>query len=205
MLALAFTRLLYKLSADQDADAKARVGRFRDGAGFGDLMRAVKERLAQSLACDAPRSFLLYIDQAEELYASTEREGKPDAAAKRDAETFSRVIAEAARRADCRVLLSLGSNYCGSLQADEALFDVSRRVDVPPMRAEALCQAIKRPAEALDVCFEPAEMPSNLARDTAGKSGALPLLSYHLSDLWSKMQRRGDGVMRFDEPPKVSM
>ena len=100
---------------------------------FGDPMRAVRNGLAQELAGDAPQAFLLYIDQGEELYASTEREGKPDAAAKRDAATFSRVIAEAAGRADCRVILSLRSDYYGSLQEDDALFATTLRVDIPPM------------------------------------------------------------------------
>jgi hypothetical protein len=170
-LALTFTRLLHELSADQDADAEGWVRRFRDGAGFGDLMRSVKDKLAQSLAGDAPRSFLLYIDQAEELYASTEREGKPDAAAKRDAKAFSRVIAEAAGRADCRVFFSLRSDYYGSLQGDDALFAVSRRVDVPPMPVDALGEAIERPAAALGVRFEPTAMPRVHRRRHSPRSG----------------------------------
>ena len=201
-LALTFTRLLYELSADQDEDAEGWVQRFRDGAGFGDLMRAVKERLAQSLGCDAPQSFFLYIDQAEELYASTEREGKPDAAAKRDAETFSRLIAEAAGRADCRVMLSLGSGYLNSLDADEALSAVSQVVYVPPMTSDALQQAIERPAVAFGVRFVPDEMPSIIACSIANQAGALPHLGYLLSQAWRQMQERNDGVMRFDEPPK---
>ena len=172
-LALTFTRLFHERSSDQDEDAEGWVRRFRDGAGFGDLMRAVKDGLAQKLAGDAPQAFLLYIDQGEELYASTEREGKPDAAAKRDAEAFSRVIAEAAGRADCRVLFSLRSDYYGSLQEDDALFAVTRRVDVPPMPVDALRQAIERPAVALGVRFEPAEMPGYLAGATAREAGAL--------------------------------
>ena len=186
---------------DQDADAEAWVRQFRDGAGFADLMRAVKEKLAQSLAGDAPRGFFLYIDQAEELYASTERKGKPDSAAKRDAEDFSRVIAEAAGRPECRVLFSLRSDYYGRLQADEALFAVSRRVDVPPMPVDALRQAIERPAAALGVRFEPAAMPSDIAGATAREAGALPLLAYLLSDMWREMQGRSDGVMRSGERP----
>ena len=202
-LALTFTRLLYGLSADQDADAESWVRRFRDGAGFGDLMRAVKEKLAQNLACDAPRSFLLYIDQAEELYASTEREGNPDADANCHAEAFSRVIAEASRRADCHVLFSLRSDYYGRLQADEALFAVSRRVDVPPMQADALCEAIERPAVTLGVRFEPTATPGHLASNTAREAGALPFVAVLLSDMWREMQEREDGVIRFGERPEV--
>ena len=202
-LALTFTRLLYEHSSDQDEDAEGWVRQFRNGAGFSDLLRAVKAKLAQGLASDAPRSFLLYIDQAEELYASTEREGKQDSAAKRDAGTFSRMIAEAAGRTECRVLFSLRSDFYGCLQDDETLFAVSRRVDVPPMPVDALRQAIERPAAALGVRFEPATMPSYIAGATAREAGALPLLAYLLSDMWREMQGRGDGVMRFGERPEI--
>ena len=202
-LALTFTQLLHERSSDQDADAEGWVRQFRDGGGFADLMRAVKDKLAQNLASDAPRSFFLYIDQAEELYASTEREGKFDASAKRDAEIFSRVIAEAASFAHCRVLLTLRSDYYGQLQGDETLFAASRRVDVPPMSVAALCEAIERPTGTLGVRFEPAAMPSYIAGATAREAGALPLLAYLLSDMWREMQGRGDGVMRFVERPEV--
>ena len=193
-LALTFTRLLHERSSDQDEDAEGWVRRFRDGAGFADLIRAVKDYLGQKLAGDTPRAFLLYIDQGEEIYASTEREGKPDIAAKRDAEAFSRVIAEAAGRADCRILFSLRSDYYGSLQDDNALFAVTRGVDVPPMPVEALRQAIERPATALGVRFEPPAMPGYLAGATAREAGALPLLAYLLSDMWREMQAREDGL-----------
>jgi hypothetical protein len=202
-LALTFTRLLHDLSADQDKDADGWVQHFRDGSRFGDLMRAVKDGLKQKLADDAPKAFFLYIDQGEELYASMEREGKPDIAAKRDAEIFSRAIAEAAGRTDCRVLFSLRSDYYGSLQEDDALFAVTRRVDVPPMPVSALRQAIERPAAAFGVRFEPAEMPGNLAGATAGEAGALPLLAYLLYDMWHEMQAREDGMLRFSERPEV--
>ena len=198
-LALTFTRLLHERSSDQDEDAEGWVRRFRDGAGFADLIRAVKDYLGQKLAGDTPRAFLLYIDQGEEIYASTEREGKPDIAAKRDAEAFSRVIAEAAGRADCRILFSLRSDYYGSLQDDNALFAVTRGVDVPPMPVEALRQAIERPATALGVRFEPPAMPGYLAGATAREAGALPLLAYLLSDMWREMQAREDELMRFGE------
>ena len=201
-LALAFTSLLHERSSVQDADAEDWVRKFRDGAGFADLMRIVKYRLTQKPASDASLSFLLFIDQAEELYVSTRREHKPDANAKLDAETFSRLIAEAAGRADCRVMLSLGSGYLNSLDADEALSAVSQVVYVPPMASDALQQAIERPAVAFGVRFEPDEMPSIIACNIVNQAGALPLLGYLLSEKWRQMQERDDGVMRFDEPPK---
>ncbi len=202
-LTLTFIRLLFDELYRQDAEAEGWVQRFRDGASFADFMRAIKDGLAQKLAGDEPRTFLIYIDQGEELYASTEREGKPDAAAKRDAEAFSRAIAEAAGRPDCRVLFSLRSDYYGSLQEDEALFAVTRPIDVPPMGVSALRQAIERPAAALGVRFQPPEMPGYLAGATAREAGALPLLAYLLSDMWRDMQARSDGELRFGERPEV--
>ena len=199
----AFARLVFDETFRQDAEAEGWAQRFRDGADWGDFSRAVKHGLSERLAAEAPARFVLYVDQGEELYASTERDGKQDAAAKRDAEAFSRVITEAATSSEFSLLFSLRSDYYGRLQADETLFAVTHRVDVPPMPVEALRQAIERPAAALGVRFQPTEMPGFLAGATAREAGALPLLAYLLSDMWKEMQARGDGLMRFDERPEV--
>jgi hypothetical protein len=202
-LTLAFARLLFDETYRQDAEAEGWAQRFRDGANFSDFLRVVKQGLSERLAAEAPPRFVLYIDQGEELYASTEREGKPNAIAQLDADAFSRVIAEATARNECYVLFSLRSDYYGRLQSDTALFAVTHRIDVPPMPATALQQAIERPASALGVRFHPSEMAHFLAAATAREAGALPLLAYLLGDMWKEMQARGDGVMRFDERPEV--
>jgi hypothetical protein len=195
-LALAFTRLMFDDTFQQDREANGWVGNFSDGGKLDGLLRAAKESLAERLGSEAPARFLLYIDQGEELYASALRDGKPDADAERQARTFSRLLTEGVVRTDVQVLLSLRSDYYGHLQADQALFDAARVVNVPPMGAEALRQVIERPAAKLGVRFHPSEMPAFLSGATVRESGALPFLADLLSDLWKDMQARGDGVLR---------
>ncbi len=62
---------------------------------------------------------------------------------------------------------------------------------------------IRRPAERLGARFDSAEMPARIAAATASEAGALPLLSYLLSDMWLDMQSRGDGIMRWKDRPEL--
>ena len=90
--------------------------------------------------------------------------------------------------------------FFGELQKDEALYSVHRLINVPPMREAALREVVGRPAALLSARFEKEWLPDDIARDAAEASvreaGALPLLSYHLDDMWKNMIQRGDGVLR---------
>ena len=143
---------------------------------------------------DALRRFVLYVDQGEELYSR---------APATDAHTFSALLAEAARQPDFHVLASLRSDYYGQLQADAALFPGTQRIDIPPLPADRLETVIRRPAERLGARFDFNEMPSQIAAATLDEPGALPLLSYLMSDMWADMQERGDGILRWSERPEV--
>src|SRR5262249_9130634 len=84
----------------------------------------------------------------------------------------------------------------GHLQADPALFGVHRKIDVPPLREAELREIVSRPAALLSARFDTEDLPANIARSAAAEPGALPLLSYLLSDMWAQMVARGDGVLR---------
>src|SRR5262245_30082928 len=202
-LALAFTRLMFDDTFRQDREANGWVGNLADGGKLADLIRAARVSLAERLGSDAPARFLVYVDQGEELYASMLKDGKSDADAQRHARAFSRLLAEGGGRPDMQVLLSLRSDYYGDLQADEALFNAVRVVNVPPMGAEALREALERPAAQLGVRFQPPEIPGFLSGATAQEAGALPFLADLLSDMWKDMWARGDGVLRWDNRPEV--
>jgi formylglycine-generating enzyme required for sulfatase activity len=157
------------------------------------LLDATQDRL-QELGHYKPPGFFLYIDQGEELYVRAE-EGQR--------RQFSQVIASSLGDPRLRVLMSMRSDFLGALQNDRALFGVHRKIDVPPLHEEALCEVVTRPAQLLSARFETEDLADDIAHRAAEESvkdaGALPLLSYLLDDMWTQMVRRGDGVLRLQK------
>jgi hypothetical protein len=96
--------------------------------------------------------------------------------------------------------MSLRADFFGDLQRDEPLFAAHRHVNVPPLREAQLRDVVGRPAELLAARFENPGLAAAIAKRTAEESardaGALPLLSYLLDDMWTKMVHQGDGVLR---------
>ena len=43
--------------------------------------------------------------------------------------------------------------------------------------------------------FESGELADFIVHGAAGQAGALPLLAFYMTDLWERMQKRGDGVL----------
>jgi Novel STAND NTPase 1 len=66
--------------------------------------------------------------------------------------------------------------------------------------AAELHEVTSRPASLLSARFETDSVAADIARRTAEESvkdaGALPLLSYLLDDMWTRMIARGDGMLR---------
>src|SRR5262249_14721417 len=85
----------------------------------------------------------------------------------------------------------------------EPLYDVSRKIDVPPLREAQLRELVSRPAALLGARFESDSLAANIAHrvaeDSTKDAGALPLLSYLLDDMWTRMVERGDGILRLPE------
>jgi formylglycine-generating enzyme required for sulfatase activity len=163
----------------------------RDGKGrLGDLLEATERRYKELSQGTAP-AFLLYIDQGEELYVRSDQ---------REQRRFSTVVAEALGHPRFVGLMSLRADFLGELQKDEPLYATYRHIGVPPLREAAFREVVSRPAELLAAKFETDHLAADIARQAAEEStkdaGALPLLSYLLDDMWTKMVRRGDGVLR---------
>jgi formylglycine-generating enzyme required for sulfatase activity len=155
-----------------------------------DLMDAT-ERRCEELRQPKPPAFFLYIDQGEELYVRAEE---------RQHRRFSQAVTRGLRDPRLRALMSLRSDFLGYLQTEEELFDVHHQINVPPLRRAELHEVVTRPAELLFARFETGHLASDIAEraaaDSAKETGALPLLSYLLDDMWSKMVERGDGTLR---------
>lgn len=171
-----------------------RVGGWIDelvngGATITGLLDATEARHGE-LGQPAPLAFLLYIDQGEELYVRS----TPDLQ-----QHFSRLLAHGLSDPRLRAFMSLRSDFLGSLQGDQPLFDRHRQINVPPLREADLLNVVSRPAQLLNATFETDSLASDLARraaeDSVRDAGALPLLSYLLDDMWTQMVKQGDGIL----------
>jgi formylglycine-generating enzyme required for sulfatase activity len=155
-----------------------------------DLLDQTRRRYAE-LQQPEPPAYFLYVDQGEELYA---RAGEDER------RCFSKIVAEALREQRLRAIMSLRADFFGELLKDEPLQDVSRKIEVPPLRQAQLQHVVSQPAKILSARFETDHLAEDIAKHAAKEStedaGALPLLSYLLDDMWSQMVRRGDGVLR---------
>jgi formylglycine-generating enzyme required for sulfatase activity len=160
-------------------------------AGLRDLLDATEARYCDDLKQLAPPAFLLYIDQGEELYLRAEE---------RQRRRFSELVVAGLGDRRLRAMMSLRADFFGELQKDEALHSAHRLIDVPPLREAALRTVVDRPASLLQARFESERLAADIARrtaeDSATDAGALPLLSYLLDDMWTRMVERGDGVLR---------
>ncbi|HKN30813.1 MAG TPA: TIR domain-containing protein [Roseiarcus sp.] len=159
-------------------------------AKLSDLIDATERRRAE-LDQPKPPAFCLYVDQGEELYTR---------AAEPDRRRFSQLLGGAPSDPRLRMMMSMRSDFYGSLQSDAPLFDAHRLVDVSPLGEDGLREVVSRPAQLLGARFESDRLVDIIARRAAEDSvkdvGALPLLSYTLDEMWSQMLKAGDGVLR---------
>jgi tetratricopeptide (TPR) repeat protein len=191
-LAREIARLYTPRSYELDEEAAGWARRFADGSGLHDLLRAARDKLAEALAAEPPKRFVIYLDQGEELYTRA----KPE-----EARRFSEVVAEAAGHESFSVLLSLRNDYYSAWQKDRALFGIAEHVDVLAPAGATLGEIIYRPAEMLKARFESSEMVDRAADATEREPGSLPLLSDLLHEMWVNMQARGDGELRWADVP----
>ena len=159
-----------------------------------DLLDQTKRRYAE-LQYQEPASFLIYVDQGEELYVRSEIKQR---------QRFSELLKQVISDKRIHGLMSMRSDFLGELQKDEPLYSVHRQINVPPMPRDALFELVSRPAELLSARFETTTLAADIASRAADKStkdaSALPLLSYLLDDMWRHMVDRGDGMLRL--PPQ---
>jgi tetratricopeptide (TPR) repeat protein len=190
-LASAFTRLWLTDATDPERGPLARkwADGLRGSNTLADLIDATQEQLETRQGAK-PDRILIYLDQAEELYTRALR------TAPKDARRFSEVLAQALVDPRLLAFASLRADYFDRLQADEALYSVFEHVNVPPLTRGQLSEVVTGAAKALGVSFEDERLPNRIIDAAASEPGALPLLSYLLTDMWSGMVKRGEAVLR---------
>jgi hypothetical protein len=182
-------------SEEIEREASGWAARFREGSRLRDMLRLTRDRIAEQQGGYSPKRFVLYVDQGEELYTR---------APKDEAHLFSRLLADAAEeRETFTVLLSLRSDFYTDFQNDGAIFALSEKFDVLPLKRDVLIDVIRKPAEVFGARFEDANMPRLIAEAAQREAGALPLLSDLLQEMWLNMLTRSDGVLRWSDQPGI--
>jgi WD40 repeat protein/class 3 adenylate cyclase/energy-coupling factor transporter ATP-binding protein EcfA2 len=124
---------------------------------------------------------LLLVDQFEEVFTQAER-----------GEQARFIAALQALRApeNCALILTLRADFYPDLMTSYLWpVDASQRVEVAPLRGEALRVAIERPAADVGVRIEHS-LVNQLLADAADEPGALPLLQETMRLLWDDMEQR---------------
>ncbi|HEY9643957.1 MAG TPA: ABC transporter substrate-binding protein [Coleofasciculaceae cyanobacterium] len=144
------------------------------------------------------RKLLMVIDQFEELVTLTPGQNQAQTAEKSVAPdqgctAFLEVIRQAlsAHPQQLRVLLTLRSDF-------EPRFLTSplqdwwqyARFPVRPMNSDELREAIEGPAQIQALYFEPSDLVGTLTDEVGQMPGALPLLSFTLSELYNELAEK---------------
>jgi WD40 repeat protein len=143
-----------------------------------DLERAIDRLLAE-----APRAqrLLLVIDQFEELFALVDRA---------EQSRFIKALKAVRIVKRCTILIAMRADFYNDLMnSDLWPIDPSQRLELAPLRGDALRRAIEQPAEDRRVYLE-AGLLERLLADAADEPGVLPLIQETMVLLWSKMARR---------------
>ncbi|UPJ49341.1 TIR domain-containing protein [Bradyrhizobium sp. 200] len=147
----------------------------------GDLSRS-GECVDSLLKANTPAErLLLVIDQFEELFTQTEwKEQARFIAALKGLHAVQKCALLFAMRADF---------YPDLMNSDLWPIDKSQRLEIVPLRGEALRLAIERPAVDVSVYLE-AGLVDRILADAADEPGILPLVQEAMVLLWGEMQRR---------------
>lgn len=133
---------------------------------------------------------LVVVDQLEEAFTLAPRPAQ---------QAFFRSLGELARTPRCTVVLAMRADFFPDLMASELWpIDPADRLEVAPLRGDALAEAIAGPARLYGVTLEPALLTRLLA-DAAEEPGALPLLQEALVLLWQRRSGRRLTLQAYDE------
>jgi tetratricopeptide (TPR) repeat protein/energy-coupling factor transporter ATP-binding protein EcfA2 len=126
---------------------------------------------------------LIIVDQFEELYTLTS-----DEEVRR---CFLGELLAASSRAGSKanIILTLRGDFVGKALANRPLSDQLQdaQVNLGPMTPKELECAIRKPAEKIQLEFEPG-LVRRILNDAADEPGNLPLLEFVLSELWDKQR-----------------
>ena len=149
---------------------------------------SIAARVAALLAAAPDQRLLLVIDQFEELITLA----RSSADRERTLALLASLITEHAD--SLRIVLTIRTDFEPNF--DRSAFGdrwLAGRFVVPPMSRENLRDVIEKPAEVRVLYFEPSSLVEKLLDDVVATPGALPLLSFALSEMYrSYVTRRSN-------------
>ncbi len=159
------------------SDALARVFDSEATADGPDL-----ESVDRLLAAHPPaRRVLLLVDQFEETFTQAMHE---------EAGRFISALQGLRTRENLALVLTLRADFYPDLMTSYLWpVDASQRVEVAPLRGDALRESIVRPAADAGVQIEPS-LVERLLADAANEPGVLPLLQETMRLLWDDIEGR---------------
>jgi energy-coupling factor transporter ATP-binding protein EcfA2 len=147
----------------------------------GDAAQPAQAVSDLMIAQSPAQRLLLVIDQFEEFFTQAERAEQT---------RFIAVLQDLRAVESCALLIAMRADFYPDLMnSDLWPVDLSQRLEIAPLRGEALRQAIQQPAEDVGVYLE-AGLLERLLADAADEPGVLPLVQETMVLLWGEMQRR---------------
>ena len=127
------------------------------------------------------RRLLLLIDQFEEVFTQVEREERS---------RFLTALQSLRRFDNCALILTLRADFYPDLMTSPLWpIDASQRIEIAPLRGQALREAIQRPAADVGIRIDE-RLVSQLLDDAADEPGVLPLLQETMRLLWDDVDNR---------------
>jgi serine/threonine protein kinase/DNA-binding SARP family transcriptional activator len=162
----------------------AASGSIRANLEAGDPLAVIVARIAPG------SRVVIAVDQMEELFTLATAE---------DAETFLAALASSvtASGSNLRAIASIRADFFGYPLASPSFGELAgpATVTIGPMRAEQLASAIAKPSRLSGVEVEEA-LVAELAAETAGRAGSLPLMQFALTRAWD--ERSGSAMTLAD-------
>src|SRR6202048_4060887 len=181
-LARAIVPLLVPTMGEVDrlAEATKLAEHFRSGTiSLYDIVERILEKQSGT------DRVLIVVDQFEELYTLTSDEE----ARRRFLDEFLAASSRAGSKAN--VALTLNGDFVGRALAYRPLSDrlQDAQINLGPMTREELECAICKPAQKIQLEFEPG-LVRRILKDVGDQPGNLPLLEFVLKELWDKRHGR---------------
>ncbi len=156
----------------------------------GDLSQLDQAVAALLAAQPGAQRLLLVVDQFEELFTQ---------AAHEEQARFIAAIKALQAVESCTLIIAMRADFYPDLMNSELWpVEVGRRLEIGPLRGEALRQALEQPATDVGAYVE-AGLLERLLADAADEPGALPLLQETMILLWEKMVRRLLPLYAYDQ------
>jgi WD40 repeat protein len=166
----------------------AQVLSAADSPAVAATADAIAARVRQVVTQHAPRPVLLVIDQFEELITLARSADERTA-------VLSLLAALAREYPDAlRLVVTIRTDFEPNFDrtAFGDLWTAGRYV-IPPMSRENMRRVIEQPATARVLYFEPSQLVDTLLDEVVATPGALPLLSFALSEMYIAFVKRQGG------------